>query len=59
MTIPIGAVIVAHQLEKRELRSAYPHARQVAEATRSPGLQRTRVATAAALRRAASLVAPA
>ena len=59
MTMPIGAVIVAHQLAERELRSAHPRARQVAEATKPVGLQRTRVATAAALRRAASLVAPA
>ena len=59
MTIPIGVVVVAHQLAEREVHSARPHAPQIAEATTPVGLQRTRVATAAALRRAASLVAPA
>lgn len=59
MSIPIGAVVVAQQLAERELHSAHPHAPQVAVTTRPVGLHRTRVATASALRRAASLVAPA
>ena len=61
MSIPIGTVVVARQVTERELHSADANTPQVTASARAsrPGLRRTRVATAALLRRAASRVAPA
>jgi hypothetical protein len=59
-TLPLGSVIVAHQVAVRELHSARPNAPVVPHRARSSRVLRsTRTATATALHRAAARIAPA